>query len=127
MVQDKARGPLGDEKITILVSTALRHGIQNDPEFDRPMSAHRGALGLRERLGTMMNAMTDQEGRERLKDKLRSACGHRAHPSRASLDHEPSGSSPALSSVGEAIMQQAGSVGAMLGQRAGQVRDHMLR
>lgn len=126
-LQDKSRGPLGDEKIGILVTTSLRNGIQHDQEFERPLSAHRGALALRERLGTVMNGMADQEARERLKDKLRSACGQRGGSSRPSLDHDASSSSQALSSVGEAIMQQAGSVGALIGQRAGQVRDHMLR
>lgn len=126
-MQDKAKGPLGDEKIGILVGSALRYGIQNDPEFERAVSASRGPLALRERLGTLMNAMTDQEGRERLKEKLRVACGHRSTSSRPSLDNDRSTSSPALSSVGEAILQQAGSVGALLGQRAGQVRDQMLR
>eukprot|EP00892_Ulva_mutabilis_P002588 jgi/Ulvmu1/1232/UM109_0030.1 len=124
---DKAKSPLGDEKIGILVTTALRHGIQHDQEFERPLSAHRGALGLRERLGTVMNGMADQDGRERLKEKLRSACGHRAGSSGPSLEHDASTSSPALSSVGDAILQQAGAVGALIGQRAGQVRDQILR
>ena len=125
--QDKTRGPLGDEKISTLVTLALRFGIQHDQEFERPLSAQRGALPLRERLGTAMNGMADQDGRERLKDKLRSVCGNRGGSSQPSVDHEHSTSSPALSSVGEAILQQAGSVGALIGQRAGQVRDQMLR
>ena len=126
-MQDKNRGPLGDDKTDILVSTALRHSIQNDNEFERALPGQRGVLPLRERLGTIMNGMADQDRREKLKDKLRAACGNRTGPTRTSLEHEASSFSPALSSVGEAILQQAGSVGAMIGQRAGQVRDQMLR
>jgi hypothetical protein len=71
-----------------------------------------------------MNGMSNADSREALLDKIQSVCGQRSGPSRTPENSLPI--SPALSGVGE-LLQQAGNVSSLLGQRAGQVRERFMR
>jgi hypothetical protein len=118
------RPPLGDDKISLVVTTGLRCGIHRSAEFDNPPSGSR-RLGYRERLGNILNGMSNTEARHALLEKLQTICGQRSGGLDASVE-SASSMQPGMSLVSEAL-SHANQVGQMLGQRAGQVRERLLR
>lgn len=117
---DRAR--VSDERIRLVVEACLRHNIHKDAHFEAGPRGSRQA-GMRERLGMILNSMTNQEARAELLEKLHGVCGSGG-----------AGAGPAeggmrvgqgISAVGGAIRQQAMSVGQLLEQGAGQVRERL--
>ena len=117
------RTRVSDERIRLVVEACLRHGVHKDAHFEAGPRGSRQA-GMRERLGTVLNSMTNQEARGELLEKLHGVCGGSGGATAA-----PEGGLPrvgqGISAVGGAIRQQAMSVGQLLEQGAGQVRDRL--
>ena len=116
---------LGDEKISVLVTIALKHGVAQADGFLRPPNpTRRNQQGYRERLGNIMNGISpsNTELRDELRDKIQGL----SQTQRGGPDRTPAGApslpiSPALSSVVGDSIQIGFQRTVNVGQRATQV------
>ena len=121
----QGQAALGDEKISLLVTTALKHGIAQAEGFLRPAASNRRSQqGFRERLGNIMNGISpsNTELRDELRDKIQSF----SQTQRGGTNRTPAGAqstpiSPALSSVVGDSIQLGLQRTVNVGQRATQV------
>lgn len=118
MQADKSR--ISDDRISLVVLACLRHGIHHSEAFESSIVTSRAGIGYRERIGKILNGMSQQTARAELLATLQSVCGGVASHSASDL-----GLPGVVGAVGGAIRQQAESVGQLLEQGAGQVRDRL--
>lgn len=130
LVYVQGQTSLGDEKISLLVTTALKHGIAQVEGFlHPPTNNRRSQQGYRERLGNIMNGISPSNTvlRDELRDKIQSCGTPRGGPNRSPTGAQSNPMSPALSVVGDSIqlgLQRTVSAS----QRASQVvRDQFQR
>ena len=131
----QGQASLGDEKISVLVTTALKHGIAQADGFLRPTNpTSRNQQGYRERLGNIMNGISpsNTELRDELRDKIRSFSqaqrGGPVGPNRTQAGASSMPISAALSSVVGDSIQLGFQRTVNVGQRATQaVREQFQR
>lgn len=117
---------IGDDKISLLVTAALKHGIANAEGFLHPTSNRHAGQGFRERLGNIMNGISpsNTQLREQLRDKIQSV----SQPARSGSRTPTTPGTPALTSVLGESLQLGLQRTVNVGQRATQVvRDQFQR
>ena len=119
-----------DDRIKLAVEACLRHSIQHAPGFESSStSATSLQPSLRERLGNVLNALHSAELRSELQEKLQGALGGRAAAAGGGGGAGDGGPGLAMASgfaaVGDVLRSQAETVGQMLEQGAGQMRERL--
>lgn len=117
---------MADDRIRIVVEACLRHGIHRSAGFE---GGGRGGAqaGYRERIGNAMGNMHSQDARAELLEKLQSVSGVRGAAGAAGEGGGggAGGMAGGLAAVGGVLRSQAESVGQMLEQGAGQMRERL--